>query len=547
MSKVVGATGLGYVNLSMLGFHRRIIMGEHWMNHSITLGHKLGRALALGYTLLVASMSTAADKPNIVVIMGDDIGISNISYISHGMMGYKTPNIDRIAREGMFMTDYYAEQSCTAGRAAFITGQSPVRTGLTKVGIPGSPLGISKKDPTLAELLKPHGYMTGQFGKNHLGDRDEYLPTNHGFDEFFGNLYHLNAEEEPENPNYPKDPAFVKMFSPRGVIHSYADGRIEDSGPLTKKRMETVDDEFLAAALKFVDKAHQDDKPFLLWFNSTRMHYNTHVPDSYSGRSGLNFYADGMLQHDDMVGVLLDRLDELKLTDNTIVIYTTDNGPHLNEWPDAGISPFRGEKNTNWEGGFRVPTFVRWPNKIAAGSISNSVMSHQDWVPTLMAAVGDDNIKEKLKQGHRAGSSEYKVHLDGYNMLPHLMGEEETGRRKNFFYFSDDGLLIGLRYADRWKLVFAEQRAKQMQVWREPFIQLRIPLIFDLRMDPYERAQHNANQFNHWQTQNQFLAMPSIPIVFQFVATFKEFPPRQKPASFNVEDITAAMYQYMQK
>ncbi len=486
-------------------------------------------------------VSANSDKPNILVIMGDDIGVSNISHLSFGMMGYKTPNIDRIAKEGMLFTDYYGEQSCTAGRSAFITGQIPVRTGLTKVGIPGSPLGIQKEDPTLAELLKPHGYMTGQFGKNHLGDRDEYLPTNHGFDEFFGNLYHLNAEEEPENPNYPKDPMFKKMFGPRGVIHSYADGRIKDSGPLTKKRMETVDEEFLEAGVNFIDRAAKAKKPFFVWFNSSRMHYNTHVPDEYSGRSGLNFYADGMLQHDDHVGALLNQLDKLGVADNTIVIYTTDNGPHLNEWPDAGISPFRGEKNTNWEGGFRVPAFVRWPNKIAAGSVSNSVMAHLDWVPTLMAAVGDDGIKKKLRKGHTLGEQTYKVHLDGYNMLPHLIGEEAQGRRKEFFYFSDDGLLTGLRYNDRWKLVFAEQRAKQMQVWREPFVQLRIPLIFDLRMDPYERAQHNSNQFNHWQTQNQFLAMPALPIVGKFVASFKRFPARQKPAKFNVEDITKAI------
>lgn len=502
------------------------------------------RLILIGALAILASAPTQAtgSKPNLLVIMGDDIGITNISRLSYGMMGYKTPNIDRIAEEGIYLTDYYGEQSCTAGRSAFITGQSPIRTGLTKVGIPGSPLGIQKQDPTLATLLKPHGYMTGQFGKNHLGDRDEYLPTNHGFDEFFGNLYHLNAEEEPENPNYPKDPAFKKMFGPRGVIRSYADGRVQDSGPLTKKRMETVDDEFLAASLKFIDKAVAAGKPFFVWFNSTRMHYNTHVPDNYRGRSGLNFYADGMIQHDDNVGVLLDKLDELQISDNTIVIYTTDNGPHLNEWPDAAISPFRGEKNTNWEGGFRVPALVRWPGKIPAGSVSNSVFAHLDWVPTLVAAAGDDQVKAKLKQGLRVGDTVYKVHLDGYNMLPHLLGQEEEGRRREFFYFSDDGLLTGLRYNDRWKLVFAEQRATQMQVWREPFVELRIPLIFDLRMDPFERAQHNSNQFNHWQTQNQFLAMPALPIVAQFVATFQEFPPRQRPAKFNVEDITNAIY-----
>lgn len=503
-------------------------------------------AVLLAFTS-VAAFAAKSEKPNILVIMGDDIGHTNISYLSFGMMGYRTPSIDRIAKEGMYFTDYYGEQSCTAGRSAFITGQSPVRTGLTKVGIPGSPLGIQKEDPTLAEMLKPMGYATGQFGKNHLGDRDEYLPTNHGFDEFFGNLYHLNAEEEPEKPHYFTDPKWIKMFSPRGVVRSYADGRVEDSGPLTKKRMETVDDEFMAASLDFMDRAVAADKPFFVWFNSSRMHYNTHVPDEYSGRSGLNFYADGMLQHDDHVGQLLNKLDQLGVADNTIVIYTTDNGPHLNEWPDAGISPFRGEKNTNWEAAYRVVSFVRWPGRIEPASVSNSVMSHLDWVPTLMAAVGNDNIKSELKKGKRLGSDTYKVHLDGYNMLPHILGKEKEGRRKEFFYFSDDGLLTGLRYGGRWKLVFAEQRAKQMQVWREPFVQLRIPLIFDLRMDPYERAQHNANSFNHWQTQNQYLAMPAFQIVADFVRTFQEYPPRQKPASYNMEDVTAAMYQMMQK
>ncbi len=513
-------------------------------------GFSIGEyALATVFAVTGALFSpmSNAEQPNILVIMGDDIGISNISHLSFGMMGYQTPNIDRIAKEGMYLTDYYGEQSCTAGRSAFITGQLPVRTGLTKVGIPGSPLGLQKEDPTLAEMLKPLGYATGQFGKNHLGDRDEYLPTNHGFDEFFGNLYHLNAEEEPEKPNYFKDPKLRKMFSPRGVIHSFADGRVNDSGPLTKKRMETVDDEFLAASLSFIDKAAKAKKPFFVWFNSSRMHYNTHVPDEYSGRSGLNFYADGMLQHDDNVGELLKKIDDLELSQNTIVIYTTDNGPHLNEWPDAGISPFRGEKNTNWEGGFRVPAFIRWPGKIKANSVSNSVIAHLDWVPTLMAAVGDNNIKEKLKKGTTLGPREYKVHLDGYNMLPHLTGKEEKGRRNEFFYFSDDGLLTSLRYGDRWKLVFAEQRAKEMQVWREPFIQLRIPLIFDLRMDPYERAQHNSNQFNHWQTQNQFLAMPAFPIVTQLMQSFRQYPPRQKPAQFNVEAITQMMYQNMKR
>lgn len=482
--------------------------------------------------------SAQTEKPNILVIMGDDIGIPNISHMSFGMMGYETKNIDRIAKEGMLFTDYYGEQSCTAGRSAFITGQSPVRTGLTKVGIPGADLGIRAEDPTLATLLKPLGYATGQFGKNHLGDRDEFLPTEHGFDEFFGNLYHLNAEEEPENRNYPTDPAFREMFTPRGVLKSSADGQVEDTGPLTKKRMETVDDEFLAATLDFIDRETKEDKPWFAWFNSSRMHYRTHVPDSYVGRSGLNEYADAMLQHDDHVGQLLNKLDELKIADNTIVIYTTDNGPHLNEWPDAAVTPFRGEKNTNWEGGYRVPAFVRWPGHVEPGSVSNGIVSHLDWVPTLVAAAGEPEISEKLKTGHKIGDRDYKVHLDGYNLLPLLTGETKDSPRHEFFYFSDDGLLTGVRI-DRWKLVFAAQRAKQMAVWREPFVQLRIPLIFDLRMDPYERAEEESNVYNRWHTENQFLAYQAFPVVGKFVSSFKEFPARQLPSTFNVERITS--------
>jgi arylsulfatase len=357
----------------------------------------------------------AADKPNILVIMGDDIGITNISRYSMGIMGYQTPNIDRIANEGIVFTDYYGEQSCTAGRSAFITGQHPVRTGLTKVGVPGAEQGLQKEDPTLAEMLKPLGYTSGQFGKNHLGDRDEFLPTNHGFDEFLGNLYHLNAEEAPEREDYPKDPRYKKMFGPRGVIHSFADGKIEDSGPLTKKRMETIDEEFLAASIKFIDKAHKANKPFFVWFNSTRMHYHTRIKDETKGLSGQGFYNDGMVEHDNHVGELLAKLDDLGIADNTIVIYTTDNGPHYNQWPDSAITPYRGEKNTNWEGGFRVPSMVRWPSSIKAGQINNTVMSHLDWVPTLMAAAGDDNVASDLKKGKTISGTKFKVHLDGYN------------------------------------------------------------------------------------------------------------------------------------
>jgi len=486
--------------------------------------------------------SVAASKPNILVIMGDDIGIPNISHMSFGMMGYKTPNIDRIAKEGMLFTDYYGEQSCTAGRSAFITGQSPVRTGLTKVGLPGAELGISAKDPTLATLLKPLGYVTGQFGKNHLGDQDKFLPTNHGFDEFFGNLYHLNAEQEPEHRDYPKDPAFSKRFGPRGVIRSSADGRVENTGPLNIKRMETIDEEFLDASLKFIDKAVAQEKPFFVWFNSTRMHYHTHVPDSYLGRSGLSEYADGMIQHDDHVGKLLEKLDQHKIADNTIVIYTTDNGPHLNEWPDAAVTPFRGEKNTNWEGSYRVPAFVRWPGKIEAGSVSNEIVSHLDWLPTLMGAAGGQDVGASLMKGYSAAGKNYKVHLDGYDILPLLTGKTQESPRQEFFYFSDDGLLTGVRIG-RWKLAFAVQRAREMAVWREPFVELRAPLIFDLRMDPYERAELDSNSYNHWYAEHTFLVLAVLPVVNEFVSTFKDYPARQKPGSFNVERITALIHQ----
>ena len=492
---------------------------------------------ALCATLLMglAASASAAERPNILVIMGDDIGITNISKYSLGMMGYQTPNIDRIANEGMIFTDYYGEQSCTAGRSAFITGQHPLRTGLTKVGVPGADVGIQPEDPTLAELLKPLGYTSGQFGKNHLGDRDEFLPTNHGFDEFFGNLYHLNAEEAPEDPAWPTDPNMIRLITPRGVIRSTADGKIEDLGPLNRKRMETVDEEFLAASLNFMDRAHASDKPFFVWFNSTRMHYYTHLKSESSGLSGQGFYNDGMVEHDNHVGTLLAKLDELGVADNTIVIYTTDNGVHYNQWPDAGITPFRGEKNTNWEGGFRVPAIVRWPGEVAANSISNEIMSHLDWVPTLMAAAGDPDIKADLLDGHRAGGKTYKVHLDGYNFLPYLTGEVQEGPRKLFFYASDDGDLLAVRDGD-WKLVFAEQRANRFDVWRDPFVQLRIPKIFNLRQDPFERADTDSNMYNRWWDKK--IAARGIPgaiLVRQFLASFQEFPPRQRPASFTID------------
>jgi len=480
---------------------------------------------------LSASLTWAADKPNILIIWGDDIGPFNISAYNMGMMGYRTPNIDRIAREGMMFTDAYGDQSCTAGRAGFITGQHPARTGLTKVGMPGAKEGLQKEDPTIATLLKPYGYVTGQFGKNHLGDLDEHLPTEHGFDEFFGNLYHLNAEEEPEHPDYPKNPEFAKRFGPRGVIHSYADGKIEDTGPLTKKRMETVDEEFLAASLKFIDKAHASKKPFFVWFNSTRMHVFTRLKPESVGVTGQGLYADGMAEHDGHVGQLLDKLDELGIADNTIVMYSTDNGAELLLWPDGGYTMFRGEKNSNWEGAYRVPMMVRWPGKIKAGQISNEIISLQDWMPTLLAAVGDPDVKEKLKSGMRVEGRRYKVHLDGYNFLPHLTGKEEKGPRREFIYTSDTGDIVGIRMGD-WKAVFKEQRAHGAETWIDPWTVLRAPKLFNLRMDPLERMDHESENYYQWWAEHMFLFVPAMAEVAKFKATFKDFPQRQKPGSF---------------
>ena len=445
----------------------------------------------------------------------------------------------------MIFTDYYGEQSCTAGRASFITGQSVFRTGLSKVGLPGAELGLKKEDPTIASMLKPQGYVTGQFGKNHLGDRDEHLPTMHGFDEFFGNLYHLNAEEEPEHPDYPKDPEFRKKFGPRGVIHSWAnaDGsqRSEDTGPLTKKRMETVDDETSDAALKFIDKAAADGKPFFVWWNGTRMHLRTHVKPEMRGISGQDEYADGMVEHDRHVGKLLKKLDDLNIAENTIVFYSTDNGPHYNTWPDAAATPFRGEKNTNWEGGWRVPSMVRWPGHVPADTVSNQIMHHMDWMPTLAAAAGNPDLKEKLLKGYKAGNTTYEVHLDGYNVLPFLTGKEKESPRKEIFYFSDDGDLTALRYQD-WKFIFMEQKAPgTLRVWMEPFVPLRVPLIENLRRDPYDRATITSNSYHDWQLDHAFMLVPAQAYVGQFLATFKEFPPRQKPASFSIDQAMEMM------
>jgi arylsulfatase A-like enzyme len=508
------------------------------------------RLVSIGIALLacahagaaVAQAQAAAKPPNILVVWGDDVGQSNISAYTRGLVGYRTPNIDRIANEGVLFTDYYGEQSCTAGRSSFIMGQSVFRTGLSKVGLPGADIGMRKEEPTIAGLLKARGYATGQFGKNHLGDRDEHLPTNHGFDEFFGNLYHLNAEEEPENEDYPKDPEFRKRFGPRGVIHSWAqpDGtqKIEDTGPLTKKRMETVDDETSERALAFLEEQHEAGKPFFIWWSGTRMHFRTHVKPELRGISGQDEYADGMVEHDMHIGKFLRKLDELGIAENTIVFYSTDNGPHYNTWPDAAATPFRGEKNTNWEGGWRVPAMVRWPGKIAPGSVSNEIMHHMDWLPTILAAAGEPDIKDKLlKGGVSAIGRTYKVHLDGYDMLPVLTGQTEKSPRKEIFYFSDDGDLTALRYND-WKILFMEQQtAGTLRVWMDPFVPLRVPLIFNLRRDPYERATITSNTYHDWQIDRAFMLVPAQAYVGEFMKTFKEFPPRQKAASFSLDQV----------
>jgi arylsulfatase len=484
-----------------------------------------------------ATLALAQDqKPNILVIWGDDIGQFNTSAYNNGMMGYRTPNIDRIAEEGMLFTDWYGQQSCTAGRAAFVTGQSPIRTGLTKVGLPGAPEGMMVEDPTIAGLLKEQGYVTGQFGKNHLGDRDEMLPTNHGFDEFFGNLYHLNAEEEPENVDYPQDPAFKERFGPRGVIHSFAGGEITDTGPLTRERMETVDDEVTERAIAFIEKAVADNTPFFVWWNSTRMHVFTHLSDEWEGKTGFGIYADGMQQHDHNVGQLLDTIDRLGVADNTIVMYSTDNGAETFTWPDGGTTMFRGEKNTNWEGGYRVPTLIRWPGVIEPGTVSNEIAAHEDMLPTLLAAAGNANVKEQLLQGTTAIGRDYKVHLDGYDLGPALRGEAEWPR-KEFIYWTDDGSVAALRYGP-WKITFLEQTAHGLDVWLNPFTELRAPLITNLRMDPFERArEENAMGYQRWYMERMFLIAPAGAYVAEWLQSFQEFPPRQKPGSFNLDRV----------
>jgi arylsulfatase len=507
-------------------------------------------ALALALTLSVASAEQK--KPNIVVFWGDDIGQSNLSVYTKGVMGYRTPNIDRIANEGMLFTDYYGEQSCTAGRAAFIMGQSVFRSGLSKVGLPGAAMGIRAEDPTIAELLKPLGYATGQFGKNHLGDRDEMLPCMHGFDEFFGNLYHLNAEEEPETRDYPpaKDyPNFRQKFGPRGVLHCWAnpDGtqKIENTGPLTKKRMETIDDDIVGLASGWIKKEQKVGTPFFVWINTTHMHFRTHEKPGSVGQSGRwqSEYHDVMIDHDKNVGEILDLLDSLGIANDTIVFYSTDNGPHENSWPDAGTTPFRNEKNSNWEGAFRVPAMVRWPGHIKAGSVSNEIVSHLDWLPTLVAAAGDPDVKEKLLKGYEVGKKNFKVHLDGYNLVPYLTGQAAESPRKEFFYFSDDGDLLGLRY-DNWKLVFAQQRVEgTLQIWAEPFVKTRLPYIYNLRTDPYEHANVTSNTYWDWMIDHAYLLVPAQAYVGQFLATFREYPPRQKAASFSMDEVLQMLQQ----
>ncbi|WP_009961364.1 arylsulfatase [Verrucomicrobium spinosum] len=486
----------------------------------------------------MASAGAQAKKPNILVIWGDDIGTWNISHNNRGMMGYQTPNIDRIAKEGLSFTDYYGQQSCTAGRAAFIGGGVPVRTGMTKVGVPGAKEGWQKTDVTMATVLKSQGYATAQFGKNHQGDRDEHLPTQHGFDEFFGNLYHLNAEEEPENRDYPKSPEFKKKFGPRGVVKATADGKIEDTGPLTKKRMETIDAESVAAAKEFIQRQHKAGKPFFCWWNATRMHFRTHVKEEHKGLSGPSGdeYHDGMVEHDLQVGELLKLIDELGLAENTIVQYSTDNGPHFNTWPDAGNTPFRSEKNSNWEGAYRVPCFVRWPGHFPAGITLNGIVSHEDWLPTFAAAAGVPDIAEKLKVGVELNGRKYKNYIDGTNLLDYLTGKTKESPRSEFIYVNDDGQVVAIRYDD-WKVVFLENRAHAFEVWREPFTELRVPLLFNLRRDPFEKAQHSANVYNDWFLERAFVCVPLQALAARFLQSMKDYPPSQTPGSFNLEKI----------
>ena len=498
-------------------------------------------------------------QPNIVIIWGDDIGQSDVSAYSMGLMGFKTPNIDRVAKEGMIFTDFYAEQSCTAGRASFITGQSGLRTGMTKVGLPASPVGLQKEDPTIAEMLKPLGYATGQFGKNHLGDRNEFLPTVHGFDEFYGPLYHLNASEEPELPDFPKDPAFLAKFGPRGVLDCKASAiddptvdprfgkvgkqTVKDTGPLTKKRMETIDDDTAARAVDFIKRQNAAGKPVFVWVNFTHMHFRTHTKAESIGQAGpmQSYYHDAMVDHDKNVGTVLKALDDLGIADNTFVMYSTDNGPHMNSWPDAAMTPFRSEKNSNWEGAYRVPAMVRWPGHIKPGQVSNEIVAHLDFMPTLLAVAGDTEVKEKLAKGYKVGNMTYKVHLDGDNLLPLFTGKTDKSPRQSFIYINDDQQVTGVRYGN-WKAVFMEQRkAGTMGIWAEPFTPLRFPKVFNLRTDPYERADITSNTYYDWVLDHLFVITPMQAYVGNFLMTFKEYPQRQKAASFNLDEVLEKM------
>ncbi len=521
-------------------------MHSNWKIISILalIAEAIGLAAACGN----AANAQQKKQPNILVIWGDDIGTWNISHNNRGMMGYQTPNIDRIAREGLSFTDYYGQQSCTAGRAAFVGGNVPVRTGMTKVGLPGAKEGWQKTDVTVATVMKSRGYATGQFGKNHFGDRDEHLPTMHGFDEFFGNLYHLNAEEEPENRDYPSDlklpngKTFLEQYGPRGVLKCKADGKggqtIEDTGPLNKKRMETIDDETVAAAKDYITRQTKAGKPFFCWWNGTRMHFRTHVKKEHTGISGPSGdeYHDGMVEHDMHVGELLKLLDDLKIADNTIVYYSTDNGPHFNTWPDAANTPFRSEKNSNWEGAYRVPAFIRWPGKFPKGVTLNGIVAHEDMLPTFAAAAGDANIKEKLKKGVELNGRKYRNYIDGYNMLDYFSIKQKESPRKEFIYVNDDGQVVAIRLGD-WKAVFLENRAKAFEVWREPFAELRVPLLFNLRRDPFEKAQHNANTYNDWFLDHAFVLVPMQQVAGKFLMTMKDYPPSQTPGSFNLEKV----------
>jgi arylsulfatase A-like enzyme len=498
------------------------------------------RACLALFLLAMSGTVLAQAKPNILVLWGDDIGTWNISFTNRGMMGYQTPNIDRIAREGVGFTDYYAQQSCTAGRAAFIGGSVPVRSGMTKVGLPGATQGWQKTDVTMATVLKGQGYATGQFGKNHQGDRDEHLPTMHGFDEFFGNLYHLNAEEEPENADYPKNPAFREKFGPRGVLHAWADGkggqRIENTGPLTKKRMETIDDETSERAMAFIREQHAAGKPWFVWWNATRMHFRTHVKAENRGKSGQDEYSDGMVEHDQHVGRFLKLLDDLGVANNTVLMYSTDNGPHYNTWPDAGTTPFRSEKNSNWEGAYRVPAFVRWPGHFQAGVTLNGIVSHEDWLVTFAAIAGDADVKDRLLKGTTINGRKYRNHLDGYNLVDYLTGKTSESPRKEFWYVNDDAQIVAARYMD-WKVVFLENRGEAFGVWREPFTELRVPLLFNLRRDPFEKAQHNSNTYNDWFLDHPYVVVPIQAMAAQFLQTMKDYPPSQTPGSFNLNGI----------